>query len=224
VTDIFTLDKLLRAPVTSVGLTFGTVKRAEIVMFLPLDLLTAIELRSTGWSVHSLAEDSPRESLMKQAALWLGLRPALDRLERLSKIDIWLDHNRHKYWWEFNEAAILSPFAGLASRSGVKLTAHLPMHAADHVPVPPFVIRRRRRQEYFIDSCIRCEKRPERCSSMFLHRQFPLYDGFEVYDLEDEQHDWDALERTIWASGFDPGEDIDDLFRQCRSCGCCRNF
>jgi hypothetical protein len=161
---------------------------------------------------------------MKQAALWLSLRPALDRLKCLSKIDVWIDHNRHKYWWEFNEAAILSPFAGLATRSGVNLTAHLPMHAADDVPVPPFKIHRRRRQEYFIDSCNHGEAHAKRCPGIFPHLQFPLFDGFaDMYPQEDD-YDWDASERADWRCGYDLIREVDDFFHNCRTCTCCGNI
>jgi hypothetical protein len=225
VTDIATLEKLLHAPTASTGLEFSAVKRVEVVMFLPMDILTAIELRSTGWSAHSLAKDSHKELLMKQAALWLSLRSALDRLTCLSKINIWLDHNRHKYWWEFNEAAILSPFAGLASRLGVDLTAHLPSHAVDHVPVLPFKINRRRRQEFFVDSCSDCEKHSRKCSNVSRRKQFPIFDGIEELGPEQgTRQQWEDLERIIWTKGWDPAVELDDMVHVCSSCRCCRGL
>lgn len=55
-----------------------------------------------------------------------------------------------KYWWKLDEAAILPPFKALAMRETLDLSINLPSHAMDNVPVPPFKIQRRSRQDHYV--------------------------------------------------------------------------
>jgi hypothetical protein len=149
VTDIATLDTLLHAPTSFMGHAFHHARKLEIAFNLPIDVLTAIELQSTGKSARALPKHRSNKWAMHQAELWLRLGPALGRLKNLTKCNFWLDHSSPEYWWAFNEAAILASLLSLENRDDVELVVDLPSHAADDVPTPPFKIHRRLRQENF---------------------------------------------------------------------------
>jgi hypothetical protein len=90
VTDIATLDTLLHGSTSFVAHVVQNARKLAITFNLPIDVLTAIELRSTGWSVHALPKDRSNKRAMDQAASWLRAGPALGRLEKLTKCDFWL--------------------------------------------------------------------------------------------------------------------------------------
>jgi hypothetical protein len=208
VTDIATLDALLHDHTRFMAHAFHNARKLAITFNLPTDVLTAIEMQSTGWSVHALPQDRSNKWTMNQAALWLRAGPALGRLKKLTKCDFWLDHNNSEYWWEFNEAAILAPLLSLANRDDVELVVDLPSHAADDVPTPPFKIHRRLRQELF-----GVENSAGRLS-VIRKAQFPVMKEIaefinEVDNNEEEREKnsrmFDAQEREMWRQG----EDVD---------------
>jgi hypothetical protein len=212
VTDIATLDTLLHGSTSFVAHVVQNARKLAITFNLPIDVLTAIELRSTGWSVHALPKDRSNKRAMDQAASWLRAGPALGRLEKLTKCDFWLDHNGSEYWWEFNEAILLAPLLSLANREDVELVADLPSHAADDVSTPPFKIYRRQRQEWFgvNNSAGRF--------SVIRKDQFPVMGEIVDYvkEMDDNEEEkkkigrmFDAQEREMWRKG----EDVQDYLR-----------
>ena len=48
VTDVSTLDVLLRASKPMLGLEMSRVRKLEIVANVPMDVITAVEIKSTG--------------------------------------------------------------------------------------------------------------------------------------------------------------------------------
>jgi hypothetical protein len=210
VTDIATLDTLLHDTTTFMTHAFHNAGKLVIAFNLPIDVLTAIELRSTGWSVHALSKDRSNKRAMDQAASWLCAGPALARLEKLTKCDFWLDHDGSEYWWGFNEAVILAPLLSLADRDDVELVVNLPSHTADDIPTPPFKIYRRMRQESF-----GVENSAGRLS--VLHKdQFPVMAEFTDFLTEDGpgngedaaelRKTMEAQEREMWRDGVDVRE------------------
>jgi hypothetical protein len=214
VTDIATLHALLHNSTSFMRHKFHRVRNLDINFNLPIDVMTAIELQSTGWSAHALPKDRSNERAFEQAALWLRLGPALGRLECLKKCDFWLDHNSPEYWWEFNEAAILAPLLSLANRDDVDLVVSLPSHAADDVPTPPFEIQRRLRQSRF-----GVEDTAGRLSVIY-KVQFPVLeelisfitelDGSEEQRAE-ERRTMEREEREAWREGKDIKKHLDML-------------
>jgi hypothetical protein len=204
VNDIATLDTLLHDPTGFMADAFHNARKLAITFNLPIDVLTAIELQSTGWSVHALPKDRFNKWTMNQAALWLRAGPALGRLKKLTRCDFWLDHNSSEYWWEFNEAAILAPLLSVANRNDFELVVDLPSHAADDVPTPPFKIHRRLRQEIF-----GVENSAGRLS-VLRKVQFPVLKEIAefIYEIDNNEEEreknsrmFDAQEREMWRKG-----------------------
>lgn len=205
VTDIATLDKLAHSTYSSTNYTLRTIKSLEIVLYVPKVIFTAIELQHTGQSAQSPTnEDTIDVATKGAAAAWLSLGLALHSLQSLRKIKVWLDHNSKSFWWRINESVILSPFSDLASRPDNELSVHLPSHADDDIPVPPFNIIRRPRQEKF------GEIGQNGCLSVVSHMQFPIFALLRGLDDGEMSKD-DEWERKLWKRGSDMERTLREL-------------
>jgi hypothetical protein len=186
------------------GCALGEIKKLQITLYVPMNVLTSIELQSNGWSAHQLEKSKTSNLESSQAAMWLRLGPSLARLNNLQILELWLDHNCKKYWWEFNEQAILSPLPNLAQRSDVKVFVNLPRHAADDVPVPPFCIYRRLRQAHYAYE--------GRDGKLYVAQktQYPIlykvaghleWEGISEAEVDD-------IEREMWKAGLEVVDEI----------------
>lgn len=132
-TDIVTLDALLGRSDAFFRDIVRNVKSLEIALMLPLDVLVAMEMNSSGHSARSeiISKDDFKDFAFYHAGMWLRTGSALDRLEHLRKLRVWLDHDSNGFWYQINEPAILSPLRNLAGRADIELSIDLPKHADD---------------------------------------------------------------------------------------------
>jgi hypothetical protein len=208
VADIRTLDTLLGARISFMGCALGGIRKLQITLYVPLNVLTSIELQSTGWGAHQLGTSKTSGLESSKAAMWLRLGSSLARLNNLQILELWLDHNCKKYWWEFNEQAILSPLADLAQRSDVKVFVNLSRHAADDVPVPAFCIYRRLRQAHYAyegrDGKLYVRQKTK-YPILYGAAGHPEWEGIFEAEVDD-------IEREMWKAGLDV---VDEICRPC---------
>lgn len=106
---------------------------------------------------------------------------------------------RLEYWWEINEAELLTPFLPFVARQDLDFTIHLPSHTADDVPLPRFTshIRRRHRQWHY------GEVHHDGPLSVRPEAQFPLRDLLERERIPDGEAELEAEERAQWRDRAD---------------------
>lgn len=171
----------------------------------------SIEIKRIGWSVHRLTKGRGYDKAMEYATRWCRLDSSLNQSNALTRCQLWLENDGKEYWWKINEAAILSPFLGLNHRASLNITAHLPSHAVDDVPVPLFTIYRHDRRWHFASVDAR-----GRLSTRF-RVQYPLLgdeadleaaratikDPSQPVDIDDLRAKWDVAERSAWRAGYE---------------------
>ena len=217
VTDLDTLSFLLDGddalPLVS---AFQGVRTLDITLVLPKHVWQTMDPQTTESSAH--LTDAERG----QVSRWTQIGPGLSRLEHLQNVHISLDHPSPSYWWTISEPAILCPLLPLTTNPSISLIIHLPSHANDDTPTPPFTITRRARQEYWLDIST---------VSIVFEKQFPLvreeeqeFTAFCNEDVELNEYNGD-LERAWWRQGEDPREAwralrraMDDVMRPCGLC------
>jgi len=217
VTDLATLSLLLAGDdALPLVLTFQKVRTLDITLVLPKHVWKSMDPQTTDPNAH--LTDAERD----QASRWMSIGPALNRLEHLQNVHIWLDHPSPSYWWTIPEPAILSPLLPLTTNPSIALLINLPSHANDDTPIPPFTVLRRPRQEYWVDTT---------AASIIFEKQFPLlreeeqeFTAFCNEDVELNEYNGN-LERAWWRLGEDPREAwralrraMDDVMRPCGLC------
>ncbi|KAH5155514.1 hypothetical protein HBI38_095170 [Parastagonospora nodorum] len=199
VTDIVTMDALLERTDAFFSEIVCNLKSLEIALNLPLDVLVAIEMKSSGHSARSeiTRKDDFKNFAFDHAELWLRIVPALDRLKQLRKLRVWLDHDSNNFWYRINESAILSPLLNLTDRPDIELSIHLPKHADDDIAILPFQVERRRRTGHYPQFFGR--------TKVSVHRdQFPMFDYFQMHmDQDPDPVENEKWERELWKRGDD---------------------
>jgi hypothetical protein len=157
-----------------------------------MDVLVAIEMQFTGHGAcfQTMNRSNFNKFAIEHAAIWLHAGPILDSLTQRHKVMVWIDHSSKEWRWHINESAILSPFIHFANRADVEISIHLPKHANNDIPMPPFHTRREPRQENFGQRIGGGQLIVARI------KQFPLFSG-----LHEHESEWDAIEareRGMW--------------------------
>jgi len=185
---------------TLLNCVLPSLKELDISLRLPLSAYDALENagNSTG---------SKSSSMDHSISAWTGLRPAIERLSKLRRLRIWLDHGERCPWSMVNERAVLSPLAPLSNNPNLDISIDLPklhpkwenpdQHFTEDSPPLTLTIHRRYRQRYHgiesSDGSIRVEYDPD---FPILH-ELALMEDMTVEEVEE-------IERTSWKRGEDP--------------------
>ena len=193
---------------TLLNCVLPSLKKLDISLRLPLSAYDALENASDPTSSESSSMDH-------SISAWTGLRPAIERLSKLRRLRIWLDHGERCPWSMVNERAVLSPLAPLSNNPNLDISIDLPKlhpkwenldrHFTEDSPPPTLTIHRRYRQRYHgiesSDGSIRVEYGPD----------FPtLHELALMEDMTIEQVE--EIERTSWKRGEDPYREFLDAW------------
>ncbi|KAH7076787.1 hypothetical protein BKA63DRAFT_290200 [Paraphoma chrysanthemicola] len=186
--------------------TLGFVIAAALPYLTSLDI--GMRLSLSTYSAYETSEtSSPTASLH---STFNRMPFAIERMTRLRRLRIWLDHDEPCSWSMVNERALLSPLAPLANLPSLQSSVSLPKlhpkweaadrHYTNASAPPPFAVHRRDRQRFHgiksNDGTIGVKYKPD----------FPVLYEFTEMDMTMEEVE--RLERRIWEAGDDPIDDI----------------
>jgi len=195
VTDLNTIDRI----VTPSSLIIPGHLSTALVRIQKLTITLRLPLQAYEGHEISLVQNAAANT-----SSWLKLCPAIARLERLRRLELWIDHDDPSSWSVVNERAFLSPLDNLVSHPGLDISVNLPkLHPLYETPdrhfthksaQPSYNITRRLRQCYHAvqgaDGNFHKEEKQD----------FPiLWDD----DSDEELEEVEQKEREMWENGVD---------------------
>jgi len=134
---------------------------------------------------------------------WLTLCPAITKLERLRRLELWVDHDDPSTWSVVNERAFLSTLDTLVPL-GLDISVNLPkLHPVYETPDrhfthrsarPPYTIARRLRQ------CVHAVQDDNGEFHDEVKHGFPI---LWLDDSDEELEEVEQKEREMWENGVD---------------------
>ncbi|KAH7086984.1 hypothetical protein FB567DRAFT_56509 [Paraphoma chrysanthemicola] len=184
----------------------STVRTLIVQNLTSLDI--GMRLSLSTYSAHATSETLSRTASLHST--FNSMPFAIERMTRLRRLRIWLDHDEPCSWSMVNERALLSPLAPLANLPSLQSSVSLPKlhpkweaagrHYTNASAPQPFAVHRRVRQRYHgiksNDGTLGVEYKPD----------FPVLYEFAETDMTMEEVE--RLERRIWEAGDDPIDDI----------------
>lgn len=177
------------------------VTRLSLVVKLPLQFYQILE-----------CADNTDSELQSDIMAWLQIDSSVRALNKLRRLQVWLDHGDTCPWAVVHERAVLSPLIRLCETSSLELSFSLPkLHPrfedeARHFTgtLVPFHLHRRLRQRYH-------GRTSSRGSLEVIHKpDFPFlldidgYDDMSMVDVEEEEKAW-------WKEGGDVEREVNDI-------------
>lgn len=94
-------------------------KELSIHMRLPLSFLETL-------GNNESTPNSESSPMGDQISSWIGLRSGIEKLPKLRRLRIWLDHEERSPWSAINERAALSPLLSLTDNTNLDIAIDLP--------------------------------------------------------------------------------------------------